>query len=304
MDISPSACALGMFDGIHLGHHMVLEQALRMAKIHQLESVVFTFANHPQSIISQTPTPLLSTLAERIAMFDALGFDAALVLDFTPELKKLTAEAFVQDILVHSLQVRAVSVGYDHRFGSGRKGDGAFLKAQGEHNGFLVEIVDPVQVDHQIISSTLIRKLLGFGDLERANQYLGRPYHLEGTVVHGVGRGKTIGFPTANLDISPERLIPAHGVYAGFAQIAGESPQYPAVCNIGLAPTFGDQGYARIEVHLLNQQRDLYGQTLRFDFKTHIRDEQTFPSVEALIHQLEKDCLHAKASLRDPFISQ
>lgn len=293
----PSACAMGMFDGVHLGHRMVLEQAIRMAKINNLASVVFTFANHPQTIISQTPTPLLSTLEERLAAFAGFGFDAALVLDFTPEIQHISADDFVKTILVDTLHVKAVSVGYDHRFGKDRKGDGAFLTAQGEQYGFRVDIIDPVKVGSQIISSTLIRKLLSFGDLDKANQLLGRPYLLTGTVMTGVGRGKTIGFPTANLHVPPERLIPAHGVYAGTATIEGDSTEHPAVCNVGLAPTFGDQHQARVEVHVLDYQRDLYGKTMTFTFLHRLRDEKTFPSVDALIAQLHTDCSEAKTHL-------
>lgn len=297
VEIGPSACAIGMFDGVHLGHHMVLEQAIRASKIQQLASVVFTFANHPQSIVAQTPTPLLSTLDERLAAFEAMGFDAALVLDFTPELRDIPAEAFVQRILLETLHVKAVSVGYDHRFGKGRQGDGAFLKAQGEQVGFEVTIVEPVRVGNQIISSTLIRKLLSYGDLDRANQLLGHPYCLTGTVVSGVGRGRTIGFPTANLQVATDRLVPAHGVYAGTACVEGDPAPRPAVCNIGVAPTFADQPQARIEVHVLDLEDDLYGKRLAFTFLHHLREERAFPSVNELVTQLQQDCLQARELL-------
>ncbi len=297
VQIGSSACAIGMFDGVHLGHHMVLEQALRAAKINQLQSVVFTFNNHPQSLISQTPTPLLSTTEERLEAFGAMGFDAALVLDFTPDVKDLSAEAFVQTILLDTLHVKAVSIGYDHRFGKGRQGDGVYLKAQGEQLGFDVAIIDPVTVDQQIVSSTLIRKLLSFGDLERANHLLGRAYRVTGTVTQGVGRGRQIGFPTANLSLPENRLLPAQGVYAGTVSLLDEAQDLPAVCNIGLCPTFGDQLQTRMEVHLLDYQADLYGKTLTFNFMHHLRSEQTFPSVQHLVDQLNTDCKTAKAIL-------
>jgi riboflavin kinase/FMN adenylyltransferase len=150
--INPSACAIGMFDGVHLGHHMVLEQAIRSSHIDRLDSVVFTFANHPQSLISQTPTPLLSTLEERLKTFKAMGFTHVLVLDFTPDIRSLTAEDFVRRVLVETLHVQAVSVGYDHRFGRDRRGDGFFLKEQGKRYGFSVDVVEPVRVNQQIVS--------------------------------------------------------------------------------------------------------------------------------------------------------
>lgn len=299
VQLTQTACAMGMFDGVHLGHHMVLEQAIRESTINHLQSVVFTFSNHPQSVISQTPTPLLSSPEERLAAFQALGFDAVLMLDFTPDLQQLSADEFVHQILVDTLHVKAVSVGYDHRFGKGRKGDGTFLKAQGEQYGFKVDIVEPVRVDQQIISSTLIRKLLSYGDLDRANQYLGHPYTITGQVVEGVGRGKTIGFPTANLTIPPNRLVPAQGVYAGVVQVEGSPTHHPAVCNIGLAPTFGDQSVPRVEVHLLNNSANLYGKTLTFYFLHHLRAEKTFPSVDELIRQIQQDCETAETVLAD-----
>jgi riboflavin kinase/FMN adenylyltransferase len=295
--LGPSACAIGMFYGIHAGHRMVLEQALRVSKIQGLNSVVFTFANHPQSVISQTPTQLLSSLDERLAAFAQMGFDAALVLDFTPDIRDLNADDFVQTILLDTLQVKAVSIGYDHRFGQGRRGDGDFLKRKGATLGFDVDIIEPVRVDQQIVSSTLIRKLLSYGDLAKANQLLGQPYRLSGLVQSGMERGRTIGFPTANIHPKGDRLVPAKGVYAGFAQI-GETPQrHAAVCNIGLAPTFGDQTQPRVEVHLLDFEGDLYGQTVAFEFLIRLRDEQTFASVDALIQQVQLDCIQARQYL-------
>jgi riboflavin kinase/FMN adenylyltransferase len=289
VEIGFSSCAIGMFDGIHIGHRMVLEQAIRQAKIRNLTPVVFTFANHPQSIISQTPTPLLSTLEERIQAFEAFGYEAALILDFTPELKETPAQTFVQSILVDTLHVQAVSIGYDHRFGKNRKGDGPFLKEAGEKAGFSVDIIAPVKVGNQIVSSTLIRKLLSYGDLSRANQLLGRPYQLSGKVIKGDGRGKALGFPTANLSISPECLMPANGVYAGLVDSC------PAVCNIGYAPTFDlDLPAPRMEVHILGSTDDLYDQTLTFTFLHYLRQEQTFESLPALVSQLEADCKQAR----------
>ncbi len=293
----PTACAIGMFDGVHLGHHMVLEQAIRAARIENLDSAVFTFANHPQSIVSQTPTPLLSTLDERLAEFNRMGFDVALVLDFTPQLRDIQAEDFVQTILLDTLHEKAVSVGYDHRFGKDRLGDGAFLKAAGERYGFQVEIVEPVRVGNQIISSTLIRKLLSYGDLNRANTLLGRPYTVTGKVISGVGRGKTIGFPTANMEIPSNRLIPAHGVYVGWVQMDDESIHRPAICNIGLAPTFGDQNQSRVEVHLLDFVGNLYEKAMTFHFLERLREERAFPSVTELVDQVKRDCQSARSLL-------
>jgi riboflavin kinase/FMN adenylyltransferase len=296
-----SACAIGMFDGIHVGHVMVLENALREAKIRQIPSVVVSFANHPQFLISQTPTQLLSTLEERLQVFEAMGFDYALILDFDAWLKDLTAEAFISLILCEHLGVQSVTVGYDHRFGRNRAGDGELLRQAGAKMGFDVQIIDPVRTllepsesGGQIVSSTLIRKLLAYGEIEQANQLLGRPYHLQGLVEPGMQRGRKLGFPTANLAIEPHRLIPGNGTYGGQAELSGKT--YPAVCNIGLCPTFGDQTAKKVEVHLLGYEGpDFYGASVKMTFFRKIRDEQKFPSVDALIAQIRQDCAFVQA---------
>lgn len=296
LHLPASACAIGMFDGVHVGHVMVLENALRAARILGVPSVVVSFANHPQTLISRTPTELLSTLEERLSAFEALGFDHALILNFDEWLKNLPAEDFITTLLVQRLGVKSVTVGYDHRFGKNRAGDGELLKAAGLREGFEVQIIDPVRLKHpdqpdggQIVSSTLIRKLLAYGDIEQANRMLGRPYTLTGTVEAGLQRGRQLGFPTANLALPPHRLIPANGTYGGYAVLNEQT--YPAVCNIGLSPTFGDQPRKRVEVHLLGYEGpDFYGQPLTMHLVDKIRDERKFPSVDALVAQIQNDC--------------
>jgi len=285
-----------MFDGIHVGHVMVLENALREARLLNVPSVVVSFANHPQFLISQTPTQLLSTLEERLKSFETMGFDYALILDFDEWLKNLPAEEFIQGILLKHLGVKSVTVGYDHRSGKNRVGDGAMLQQAGQQWDFDVQIIDPVRIKPdategggQIVSSTLIRKLLAFGDIEQANQLLGRPYHLTGIVEKGLQRGRELGFPTANIAVETHRLIPANGTYGGYAILNGK--QYLAVCNIGICPTFGDQALKRVEVHLLGYEGPaFYDESLQMTFLQKIRDELKFPSVDALVQQIRKDC--------------
>ncbi|MBY0450649.1 MAG: riboflavin biosynthesis protein RibF [Cyanobacteria bacterium] len=301
-----SSCAIGMFDGVHLGHRVVLESALRETRLnHPLSSVVISFANHPQQLLSSTPTPMLSDLPERLAIFESMGFDYAVILDFAPWLRDLPAEAFIQQILVEGLSAASISVGYDHHFGKGREGNGAYLQSKEARYGYKTQVIDPVRLDTpsgdtDIVSSTVIRKLLSFGHLGQANTMLGRPYSISGQVVPGVQRGQTIGFPTANLAIPNNRLTPANGTYGGIA-ILGEV-SYPAVCNIGFSPTFGDQPEKRVEVHLLNYQGEkgnaFYGEHLGFAFTHKLRDEKSFPSVEALIQQIRSDC-HKATELLD-----
>ncbi len=296
IQLPQSACALGMFDGVHVGHVMVLENALREARLLQIPSVVVSFANHPQFLISQTPTQLLSTLEERLSTFAKMGFDHALILDFDEWLKNLSAESFIELILMQHLGTRSVTVGYDHRFGKNRAGDGEMLKQFGQSHGFDVQIIDPVRTEAsllegsgQIVSSTLIRKLIAYGDVELANRLLGHDYTLTGVVEGGLQRGRELGFPTANLHIPEHRLIPANGTYGGHAHLNGI--EYPAVCNIGLSPTFGDQVRKRVEVHLLNYSGpDFYGQTLQVGLTHKLRDEQKFAGIEPLIQQIQQDC--------------
>jgi riboflavin kinase/FMN adenylyltransferase len=305
ISLKASACAIGMFDGVHVGHIMVLENALRESRLLNVPSVVISFANHPQFLISQTPTQLLSSLEERLQTFEQMGFDYALILDFDEWLKNLPAEEFIRLVLQEHLGVKSVTVGYDHRFGKNRAGDGAMLQLAGEQAGFDVQIIDPVRIKTddaeaggQIVSSTLIRKLLAYGDVEQANRLLGKPYHLVGIVEKGVQRGRELGFPTANLAVENHRLIPANGTYGGYAILQGK--QYLAVCNIGLCPTFGDQAQKRVEVHLLGYDGPaFYDEPLYMTFLQKIRDEQKFPSVDALVQQIRKDCQSVQESAQN-----
>lgn len=307
---SRTAVALGMFDGVHVGHTLVLENALRQARLQQVLAVAVTFEQHPQVLLSQTPTPQLSSLNDRLQAFAQMGFDATVVLRFTEGFRAWTADAFIQTFLVDTLKACSVSVGYDYRFGKHRQGDGTYLRDASAQlplaQRFDVQTLDPVTVDEQIVSSTLIRKLLSTGRLEHANALLGRPYAVQGEVVHGQHRGRTIGFPTANLALLPDRLCPQRGVYAGWAAIVNPTlaqmpcTRWPAVCNIGTAPTFAADGttQATIEVHVLSPAPEsLYGQTLCMQFTHHLRDEQRFSGAEALVTQITADCTRARALL-------
>lgn len=299
---SPTACAIGFFDGLHIAHQLVLQSPIRESQVSQsssepLQKIVFTFSNHPQSVLTKTPTPLLTTNAERLAGFEKMGFDAVVMLPFDDTLRQMPAEAFVKEILLDKLKTRFVSVGYDHRFGLNRLGDVAYLRGAGEEHGFRVDIIHPVTVENQIVSSTLIRKLLGYGDVAFASKLLGHPYQLSGEVIAGEHRGQTLGFPTANIAYPNERLTPAFGVYAGTAYYDGIASS--AVANIGTVPTFTQSSKPRLEVHLLdnNNELDLYGKHLRFDFETRLRDEVKFESIEALKLQIARDCENARSLL-------
>ncbi|MEM0950975.1 MAG: riboflavin biosynthesis protein RibF [Cyanobacteria bacterium P01_H01_bin.74] len=302
-----AACAIGMFDGIHIGHQMVLENALRKATILSMPSVVLTFLNHPQGLLTKTPTQLLSSIDDRVQAFRSMGFDIVVMLPFDNWLKNLSADAFVSQILQWHLGAKSISVGYDHCFGKNRTGDGKFLVQAGQSYGFSVDIIDPVKVltlpgsqgYGQIVSSTLIRKLLAFGDITLSNQLLGKHYTLSGPVIHGFSRGRQMGFPTANLSPDPERLVPGVATYGGYATL--NQKVYRAVCNIGRCPTFNDAyNQPRIEVHLLDYTgSDFYEADLSFTFRFKIRDEKKFESVEHLKRQILLDCNFTEQELKD-----
>ena len=295
-----SVVALGMFDGLHQGHQTILQKTVELAESMEATPVVLSFANHPQQVLSQTPLSLLSDLEQRLTLFERLGLSASVVPTFTTDWKQLSAQHFVEQVLLAHLGSVAVVSGYDYRFGAGRQGDPQMLKDLGQRNGFDVQVVAPVQVEGQIVSSTLIRKLLKYGDIKMANALLGYPYSMTAKIVAGEHRGRALGFPTANMSPDPERLVPATGTYCGYA--ISEGNVYKAVWNIGTNPTFTadtpELPQRRVEVHLLDYTGgDLYGQSLRVHFMNRLRDETRFASVDELKAQIQADCDKARLVL-------
>jgi riboflavin kinase/FMN adenylyltransferase len=292
-DAPASVVALGVFDGIHLGHQEILTRAVTRARRDGLAAVACTFDRHPMEILKPERAPLpITTLDERLALMAATGLDTTLVLAFTRDLANVEPEAFVRDVLVERLHGKAVVVGTDHRFGRGARGDARLLETLGLQLGFDVEVVQPLQIDGAPVSSTEIRTALGRGDVERAARLLGRPYSACGEVVRGAGRGRTLGFPTANLRTDRPLLIPT-GVYACRAR-CGEGV-YRAMVNVGNRPTFEGQTYA-IEAYLLDFTGDIYDRPLCLEFHRRVRDEQKFASVEALKEQIARDVELARRS--------
>ena len=290
----PSAVALGVFDGVHLGHRAILGLAVSQAGSGDMRSVACTFDPHPMEILQPERAPLsITTLEERLALIQDCGLDAAVVLPFTRELAAMEPEAFVKDVLVTRLGARDVVVGFNHRFGRGARGDAALLRSLGERLGFRTHVADPLLVDGVAVSSTEIRGALQRGDLSVASRLLGRPYTLSGTIGHGAGRGRTLGFPTANVVPSRPVLV-APGVYACTAEVAGRKER--AVVNVGVRPTFGETALA-VEAYLLDFSGDIYGQTMTLTFASRIREERRFPSVDALRAQIEADAAEARRRL-------
>jgi riboflavin kinase/FMN adenylyltransferase len=290
----PSAVALGVFDGVHLGHRAILGAAVAHGRAADAPALACTFEPNPLEVLQPERAPLpITTLDERLELIAACGVDGTVVLTFTRELAAVEPEAFVKDVLVERLVARQVVVGFNHRFGRAARGDAALLRELGARMGFTVDVIAPLKVDGAPVSSTAIRAALGRGDLDAAARMLGRPYTLPGTVVAGAGRGRTLGFPTAN--VAPARpVLVAPGVYACTFEVAGESRR--AVVNVGVRPTFGEATLA-VEAYLLDFSGDLYGQTVRLVFVSRVREERRFPSVDALRAQIAEDVETARRRL-------
>jgi riboflavin kinase / FMN adenylyltransferase len=290
----PSAVALGVFDGVHLGHRAILGLAVSRAGEAEMRSVACTFDPHPMEVLHPGRAPLsITTLEERLALIEGCGLDATVVLPFTRDLAAMEPEAFVKDVLVTHLGARDVVVGFNHRFGRGARGDAALLRSLGERLGFRTHVAEPLMADGVAVSSTEIRAALQRGDLAVASRLLGRSYTLSGTIGHGAGRGRTLGFPTANV-VPTRPVLVAPGVYACTAEVAGRKER--AVVNVGVRPTFGETTLA-VEAYLLDFSGDIYGQTMTLTFVSRVREERRFPSVDALRAQIEADAAEARRRL-------
>lgn len=274
---------------MHRGHQKVIKSAVRFAKKIGVASLAITFDPHPQQmIVPERGLRLLTTLREREALFCQLGVDGVVVIKFNKRLQKLSYEGFVKKYLVGKLGVRRVFVGFDYAFGKGREGDVSHLKKLGKNYGFEVKVVPPVSADHHAIKSRMIREFISSGKFSKALRLLGHPYQIAGRVIKGSGRGREMGFPTANLKVDPHKLVPAQGVYVGKA--LGKK----CVINIGARPTFGTD-FTTVEFHLLNFSRDIRGKILKGVLTKRLRDELQFSDVEELKKQIRKDIARAKA---------
>jgi riboflavin kinase/FMN adenylyltransferase len=287
---------VGSFDGVHRGHAAVLREIAERARSAQRHSVLVTFDPHPLAVVNPAAAPpLLTTGPERREILAQTGLDYAVLLRFDHRLAELAAEDFVREILLRRCGMRELVIGYDHGFGRGRQGDVAMLRRLGASDGFSVDVVPEVQVDGHPVSSTMVRRAVAGGDLERAARLLGRPYYLTAEVVPGDGRGRTIGFPTANLGRVPSRkLLPPDGVYA--VRVEWRGGRADGMMNQGGRPTF-QQGERSLEVHLLDWEGPLYGEWLKVEWVARLRDVRRFASADALRAQLERDRQAARAAL-------
>lgn len=277
--------ALGYFDGLHTGHQLVIKEAIEYGKSRGLKSAVMTFSPNPNVILKKlTCERLITPQTEKIRLLKQLGVDYLIILTFNEDLASLGATDFINRYLIE-MNVAHVSTGFDFRFG--KKGEGCVELLQKYSDQFSLNITAKKAIENEKIGSTQIKSYLAVGDIKKANEMLGRPYMIAGTVVSGQQKGRQIGFPTANVGLNEPYIIPKNGVYVVKA-IIGEQ-MYPAMCNIGHNPTFNFMDHLSIEVHILDFNQDIYGQEIKVEFYERIREEERFASIEALMTQLESD---------------
>ncbi|OGO43694.1 MAG: riboflavin biosynthesis protein RibF [Chloroflexi bacterium RBG_16_60_22] len=286
---------VGVFDGVHLGHQELIAELLTLARGKDLLSGVVTFRQHPEDLLVKGgKLPFLTDIETRTGLLREEGVDIIVPLTFSKELAGLSARQFV-GILQKRLRMRGLVVGSDFALGRGREGDADALRRLGQEMGFSVTVVPPLKVNGEVVSSTAIRQALARGDMEKIRRLTGRSFILRGEVVTGAGRGEGLGFPTANLDISPGQALPPDGVYAGWARVNGKT--YQSMTNIGRNPTFGD-AKRTVESYLVDYHGNLYGAELRLDIVARLRDEKKFASAEALKKQMAEDVREGKIILK------
>ena len=288
---------IGIFDGVHLGHRALITRLVEGAHEDSSPAVVLTFHPHPAVILGgNREFKHLATVGERAALLEQLGVDVVITQRFDLSFADQTAGQFIGR-LADTLRLRHLVIGYDTALGRGREGDAAHLTRLGERFGYTVEIVEPVHSAAGIISSRTIRTLIQEGAVDQASHLLGYSYPISGMVVHGDGRGRHINIPTANINYPVEKLMPANGIYATWAWVEGE--RLRGATNIGINPTFTpDKKVASLETHLLDFDRDLYGQQVKLEFVARLREERKFQSVQELLEQINRDIAQTRLILK------
>lgn len=299
-DLQPLANAVvtsGTFDGVHLGHQTILARLTEVAKASNGQSVLITYWPHPRTVVSNDSQDLklLTTLDEKIDLLDLAGVDQLVVIPFTRSFSQLSSEEFIRQILIEKIGTKKLVIGYDHRFGRDREGGFDYIQAHQSEYGFGVEEIPRQDVEAVGVSSSKIRAALNEGNVKTANRFLGRPYSLTGTIVKGRQLGRTIGFPTANMQVDdPGKLIPANGVYAVDVDYGGQT--LGGMLNIGFRPTVAGTSQT-IETYIFDFDKDIYGEHLTLRFREFLRPEQKFDGLPALVAQLKQDDESARAIL-------
>lgn len=289
-----TSIALGNFDGVHKGHQQLINKSIECAKKKDLTSIVLSFFPHPSHIIEAlTPVPLIYMGNEKEEVIADSGVDFYIEIPFTKESAKMEPEMFVKEILLDQLKAEVIIVGSNYRFGHKRKGDVRLLKKLSKTFDFDVIVVDNIMYNDQMMSSTIIRQLIHQGEMVEANELLGRPYSVKGTVMKGRQLGRTLGFPTINFKEQLHKQYPPKGVYVTTTNVHGE--EYPSVTSVGVNPTVAEGNALTVETYIFDYAGDLYNQELKVSFYKRIRSEMTFPSLEHLVTQMKKDVEASKS---------
>ncbi|MBS1774057.1 MAG: bifunctional riboflavin kinase/FAD synthetase [Bacteroidetes bacterium] len=288
-DFKNAVVTIGTFDGVHLGHKVILNEAVKYANKTGGESILLTFEPHPRKLLFPDKSiQIITPLEQKLELITAAGIQHVIVVPFNKAFSELTAEAYIKDFLVSQVKAKTIIIGYDHRFGNDRQGDINLLKQYATYYHYNIQEIPAQLIDDAAVSSTKIRKALSEGNITDANTMLGREYSFIGNVVHGTQLGRTIGYPTANMKpIADEQLIPAEGVYAIKAK--WNKQELKGMLNIGYRPTVTNEMRLKIEANLFDFNENIYNQTLEIIFIERLRNEEKFPSIDALKEQLAKD---------------
>jgi riboflavin kinase / FMN adenylyltransferase len=299
LEIEKSVVTIGTFDGLHIGHTEIIDTLKSKAKELGLASVVITFYPHPRTIVAtEFKLKLLTPLEEKKKLFEKFGVDYLFIVSFTKEFSKKSYKDFFDEILVNSVNAKHLVIGYDHKFGKDRDGDINKLVEYTKDNSIGITVVGPKEIEDETVSSTKIRNALLSGDLATANKMLGRYYFLDGIVVEGANRGRTLGFPTANLGLKEDnKLVPCNGVY--LVNVKVQNSTHFGVANIGLRPTFNHVREPIVEVFILDFNDDIYGRNISVEFIKRIRDEKKFSSKEELEKNIKLDVENARKIIKD-----
>lgn len=291
-DIKETVVAVGNFDGIHVGHQELIRRTVKSAKISGIKSAVFTFNNHPKNVLAgKRVIKNIMYPEDKINMLKKMGIDYVFSIDFDYRISHTPAEQFITDILIEKFKMKEMYCGFNYHFGYKAEGNTDLLVKLGQKHGFGIHVMDPVRIDGQVVSSSLIRSLIDKGNVDEAKIMLGRNYAIGGEVVRGNMIGRTIGFPTSNILIDETMVTPSNGVY--ITKCNYNMVQYPGITNVGIKPTIGDNKRV-IETHIFDFNKDIYGRMIKVEFVKKIRDEMKFPSVEALAEQIQNDCQTAR----------
>ncbi len=282
----PSMVTIGVFDGTHRGHQHLIRQLVQQAHADDMLAGVMTFHPHPDEVIGGSKGRYyLTTIDERAALMQGMGVDYLVTHPFNREVMQIRAADFVNKLVKH-MSPCCLWVGTDFALGHKREGDVTFLTERGKEQGFTVTAINLVDSDNSVVSSTTIRQALREGDVQTARDLLNRPYSVTGEVIHGMKRGRKLGYPTANIAVPDGKLIPANGVYAGWALLDGQ--RYMGATNVGYSPTFGNE-QVTVETYILDFDQDIYGQTMTFTFEKYLRPEMKFDGLDALVAQMQQD---------------